>query len=412
MGFFQREKPLVLFHTDFCIRIEKEITMLQHIFKLIWKKRKSNFLMMLEIFVSFLILFAVWSLSVYTYRNYATPAGLSTERVWAVFLDYNTDPDSVRQINNDLVARHLQSIHEIEGFTFAANNLPFSFSSSNRELNFKGKKALSEVMFVSASYPEVMGMSVSAGKWFSAADTVGGKRPIVITRHLARELLGTEEPIGQPLGLDDNDTRTVVGVVDYFRFKSSFQADENCFFEPAGRSDNNLLLKVGTGANAEFEARLARSLQQLNPSWTIEIQHLDQMKSTQNQLVLIPILILFAICGFLVFNVGLGLFGVLFQNISRRKGEIGIRRAVGATKAQIMAYFMGETLVIAVFGIALGIFFAIQIPLLHVLDVESSIYVWGIVLAVLSICCITLLCAFYPSRQAAAIYPAAALHEE
>lgn len=368
--------------------------------------------MMLEIFVSFLILFAVWSLSVYTYRNYATPAGLSTERVWTVFLDYNTDQDSIRRINNDLVTRHVQSIREIESFSFAANNLPFSFSSSNRELEYKGKKVLSEIMLVGEDYPAVLGMSLSAGNWFSAADTVGGRRPIVITRHLARDLLGVEEPIGQQISLDGDEKRTVVGVVDYFRHKSSFQEDGDCFFEPAGSADYNLLLKVGTGANAEFEAQLAHSLQQLNPDWTIEIQHLDQMKDTQNQLVLVPILILFVICGFLVFNVGLGLFGVLFQNISRRKGEIGIRRAVGATKRQVMGYFIGETLVIASFGIGLGIFFAIQIPLLHVLDVEASIYVWGILLAVLSIYLITIGCAFYPSRQAAAIYPATALHEE
>src|SRR5690349_1265486 len=132
------------------------------------------------------------------------------------------------------------------------------------------------------------------------------------------------------------------------------------------------------------------------------------MKATQDKLVLIPILILFVVCGFLVFNVGLGLFGVLFQNISRRKGEIGLRRAVGATRGQILAYFIGETLVIASFAVVLGVFFAIQAPLLNLFDVEAGVYFAGILLAIASVFAITVLCAFYPSRQAAAIYPAVA----
>jgi putative ABC transport system permease protein len=381
---------------------------LNHIFKLIWKKKKSNFLMMLEIFVSFLILFAVWSLSVYTYRNYVTPAGLSTDRVWAVYLQFNTDSDSLRRINCDLVSQYLKGNRGIESFAFSSSNLPFGFSTMNNQFEYGGKSVMSDNLAVSADYPSVLGIQMLSGRWFTAADTVGSGKPVVITRRLAAELFGKEEPIGKRISTD----RRVVGVVDYFRHKSSFQADENALFEPMNIWDNDLLVKVAPGTDAEFEAQLARSIQKLGKDWTVEIQHLDNMKSTQDKTILIPILILFGVCGFLVFNVGLGLFGVLFQNISRRRGEIGIRRAVGATKKQIMRYFISETLVIATFGVALGVFFAVQIPLLNVFDVEGSVYFWGIVLATLSIYGIAVLCAFYPSRQAAVIYPAVALHEE
>ncbi len=385
--------------------------MFKHILTLIWKKKKSNFLMMLEIFVSFLILFAVWSLSVYTYRNYATPSGLSTDRVWAVYLQFNAKNDTLLVEYREQLRQMLKGVPEIEHYSFSSSNLPFSFSSSNRDFSYQGKNTLSEVMFVESDYPKVMGMTLQSGKWFEAQDTIGKVTPILITSHMANTLFGQEEAVGKIIG-DEESPRKVVGVVPYFRHKSSYQSDDNCVFEPVSKWDSDLLLKIKPGTNADFEARLAQSIQRLGKDWTVEIQHMDNMRSTQDNTILIPILILFVICAFLVFNVGLGLFGVLFQNINRRKGEIGLRRAIGATKRQILAYFIGETMVIAGFGVVLGVFFAIQMPLLQVLDVEASVYMWGIVLALLSIFAIAVLCAFYPSRQAARIYPAVALHEE
>lgn len=367
--------------------------------------------MMLEIFVSFLILFAVWSLSVYTYRNYATPTGLSVDRVWTVYLNFNTENDTLRQQYRDLVSRYLKGVPEVEHFSFTSSNMPFSFSSSNRQFSYEGKTVLSEVMFVGDDYPAVMGMSFGPGRWFQPNDTIGGFVPIVITQCLATSLFGTEDPVGKTIK-DEESTKKVVGVAPYFRHKSSYQSIENCSFQPVSKWDSDLLLKVSASATADFEARLARSIEQLGKDWTVEVQHMDDMRDTQDNTIEIPILILFVICAFLVFNVGLGMFGVLFQNISRRKGEIGLRRAIGATERQIQSYFIGETVVIAGFGLALGVFFAIQLPLLRVFDVEAGVYLWGIALALVSVLLISMLCAFYPSRQAARIYPAEALHEE
>ncbi len=359
--------------------------MFQHIFKLIWKKKKSNFLMMLEIFISFLILFAVWSLSVYTYRNYGTPAGLSTDNVWTVYLNFNTSNDTLRGIYKDLVRQQLKSDPQVAAFSFYSSNIPFGNSHMIGGTSYQGREVSTDMMFVDATLPAVLGLTLKSGQWFRPEDTLGGVIPVVISQHLATDLFGQEEPIGQRLGQEfgsEKNKQKVVGVVEHYRHSSSFQADGNVLFTPAGRSESTFLVKVKPPAdNADYEAKLADNLQRLGKDWTVEIQHSDNMKVTKDQMVLIPILILAIVCGFLIFNVALGLFGVLFQNISRRKGEIGIRRAVGATKNHIWRYFVGETLVIATFGVILGVFFAVQIPILHVLDVESSVYVWGIVLA-------------------------------
>ena len=69
-------------------------------------------------------------------------------------------------------------------------------------------------------------------------------------------------------------------------------------------------------------------------------------------------------------------------------------------------------MVLATFSLALGVFFAVQFPILNVFDVPSSVYILGILLAVLSVYLLVVLCAWFPSRQAAAIQPAVALHDE
>ena len=57
--------------------------MIRHVFKLIWNRKRTNFLMMTEIFVSFLVLFAVVALGVYTADNWRRPLGFSIDRVWS-----------------------------------------------------------------------------------------------------------------------------------------------------------------------------------------------------------------------------------------------------------------------------------------------------------------------------------------
>jgi putative ABC transport system permease protein len=136
------------------------------------------------------------------------------------------------------------------------------------------------------------------------------------------------------------------------------------------------------------------------------------MKADKNMIFIVPLTVIFIVCGFLIANVVLGLFGVLFQNISRRKGEIGVRRAMGATKGNILSHFIGEMIVLATFAVALGVFFAVQFPILNIFDVSTSVYVSGIAIAIVAVYGLVFLCSWFPSLQAAKIYPAMALHED
>ena len=108
----------------------------------------------------------------------------------------------------------------------------------------------------------------------------------------------------------------------------------------------------------------------------------------------------------------LGLFGVLWTNINRRKAEIGLRRTIGATQGAISRQFIGEILMITLSGVLVGLFFAIQFPLMQLFEMENINYYYAMAIAAFIIFVLVLICTFYPSRQAAVIHPALALHED
>jgi putative ABC transport system permease protein len=148
------------------------------------------------------------------------------------------------------------------------------------------------------------------------------------------------------------------------------------------------------------------------PGWGVEVGYLKDSRKNRENLTLVPVLIFLIVSGFLLTNVALGLFGVLNLNISKRKGEIGLRRAMGATESGVTSQFLGEIWVLATFSLVIGLIFAVQFPLMNVFDLGKEIYIIAILAAVAVIYIIVTLCAWFPSKQAATIHPAVALHEE
>jgi putative ABC transport system permease protein len=173
----------------------------------------------------------------------------------------------------------------------------------------------------------------------------------------------------------------------------------------------SILLKVKPQADAAFEAKLFKSLSNAIGT-SIEIEHLDKKLVTKNKVMIVPMIIALIVVGFLIINVALGLFGVLWYNINKRKSEIGLRRAVGATGNSVSRQLVGEALVLSTFALIIGSFFAVQFPLLNVFNLPGSVYIIALFFAVVFIYLLVIICALYPGKQAAAIYPAVSLHED
>ena len=119
------------------------------------------------------------------------------------------------------------------------------------------------------------------------------------------------------------------------------------------------------------------------------------------------------VAAFLMIMVALGLIGVLWQTVTQRTKEIGLRRAKGATKGKIYLQILGELLVITTAGLIAGVLVVVQFPLLDLLGFASGdVYATSIVVSLAAIYLLTIICGLYPSWMATKVRPAEALHYE
>jgi putative ABC transport system permease protein len=398
--------------------------MLTHLFKLIWNKKKQNALLITEMFISFIVMFAVFTLVVFSYRNYKQPMGFDYEDVWAINF---TPPENIKGydsavIFHDALKKEMMAMGPIKEISFCGFNFPFSMSTSNGMVSYGNQKSkMTNIYSTEETYKALLDMHMLEGRWFTKEDDASKYTPAVMTKKMKEELFGNESPIGKVLG-DFDPTKGVsqnrfkiTGVVDDIKDKGSYQAVENGLYtkmdSSAIRWAGNMLVKVQPGTGAAFESKLFKTLSNAIGT-SIEIEHLDKKLVSKNKVMLVPMIIGFIVAGFLIINVALGLFGVLWYNINKRRGEIGLRRAVGATGNSVSKQLVGEALVLSTISLIIGCFFAFQFPLLNVFDLPAGIYLIAIVLAVAFIYALVTVCALYPGKQAAAIYPAVALHED
>ena len=387
--------------------------MLSHLFQLIWNRKRTHALLIVEIWASFLVLFGLMSLVVYNAGNYREPLGFSYQNVWAIDLNNNQDTVDVAQKTNRIMQR-LRAFADVESTTRMSNNSPFSASSMSSRTQYKKASVQSDYYVTDENFARTLDLNLIAGRWYRGADSVGKYSPVVINQKMQEALFEQENPLGKII--TKNDTKyQITGVMGNFKAKGEFAANKPALFDlaPAGSTANKLILvRVKPGTDATFEAQLVRTITAMAPGWSVDVDYLTDQRQNRHNLTLVPVIIFSIVCGFLLINVALGLFGVLNLSIARRRGEIGLRRALGATGASVAWQFVGEMWVLALFALVLGLLLAGQFPLLNVFDLPASVYLTAMAVSVLIIYGLVTLCALFPSRQAAKIQPATALHEE
>lgn len=393
--------------------------MFYHLFTLMWNKKKQHFLLLFEMLFSFFVIFAVFSSIVYYYQNYKKPIGFDYENVWAI--SYNNPAKFANSDSRTLFYENLRqtikSMPQVAALSFTGENLPFSKWTNGTGLNYESKIVMVNNFMVDDSYQNLLNMKILEGRWFNTYDVVAKNRPVVINASLKETLFGTGNAVGKLIGnQEDTEKMKIIGVVDDIKDKGDYKAPKAGIFNRLDTGSyhylNRILIKVTPNADADFESHLYKTMANAMKNANIEIEHLTDMHTSINKGTVIPMIILLIIAGFLIINVALGLFGVLWYNINKRRGEIGLRRAVGASGNSISKQLVGEALVLSTFSLIIGCVFAVQFPLLNVFNLPSSVYIIALLLAIAFIYILVTICALYPGKQAAAIYPAVALHEE
>jgi putative ABC transport system permease protein len=394
--------------------------MIRHLLKLVWNRKRSSLLVMIEIFVSFLILFSVVLLITQAWGYYSLPMGFDYRNVWDVtfqsgasrlFAPAGEDANTKRSLIRELMAaaRQYPQVLAVAG----AAVIPYGSSNILYAKEVEGVP-------VTDSFKDVMGLTLLDGRWFREDDDQLSWQPVVINELLARERFGSQSPLGRRIELSDSkEDWRVIGVVQEFRKRGEYDPPAGIMITRSSLEQSqeflpeHLLLKVQPGVTAAFEETLLRSLRAVAPKYSFKINALESLRDEYLRTSSMPWIAGALVAGFLLLMVGMGLNGVLWQSVTRRNKEIGLRRAHGATAIHIYAQVLGEILLMATLSMLAGWLIVIQLPITALFGfIPGKVYATSMILSTLIIYLLSAFSALYPAWLAARVRPAEALHWE
>jgi putative ABC transport system permease protein len=439
--------------------------MTRHLLRLVWNRKRTTLLVMAEIAAAFLVLFAVAAFAVYAFDNWRRPVGFTWEGVWDIEMDRKHDregggEESVRIAQTgtpeggattlgtpgettaaapppadpafQVIAQLLLALREFPEIEAVAASAvaPFELGGMENSRHVRGRRVDYGANEVSDSYGDLLGVRLARGRWFGPEDVGQAYDAAVVNREMATLLFGDEDPIGKPiveldaeeLARGDRPSR-IVGVVEAYREDGEF--DGQRYFALSRKSlegeagngrvrpPRHLLIRVAQGTTAQLEERLVRRLQAVAPTWSFEVRRLADMRDTSQRLVTIPLAVIGLLAASLLLMVGLGLLGVLWQAVTQRTREIGLRRAKGAARADIATQILAEIVIMTTLALVPAVIVALQVPLLGPFYwVQWHVYAIALAISLGAIYVLAVACGWYPARLAAAVQPAEALRYE
>ena len=289
------------------------------------------------------------------------------------------------------------------------------------------------VLGVGRSWFDLMNLHLGRGALFDSAEEETYQRVAVLGDRARQDLFAFDDPIGQPVKINDV-WFTVVGVLEPRTLvKEEFQGVEiesgdNSVFIPittalkmfdqaklASELDE-VVLRVAPGASiAETSVLVSTSLRNMHggeSDFTVVVPEdlLDQSRRTRA----IFNIVMGGIAGISLLVGGIGIMNIMLASVLERTREIGVRRAVGATKRDILSQFLSESVVISLLGGITGILigFAISYGVSILSEWNTVVTGFSVLISFGFSAAIGLIFGTYPAMNAAGLDPIEALRHE
>jgi len=345
-------------------------------------------------------------------------------------------PARTKQFAEELVAR-LQSLPGVESAAYA-NQLPMvdlvnSYPLGSRPLPRpeigrppeRRPEGTADIRLVSRDYVETMGIPLLSGRGFVESDGPGRPRVMLINEALARRDFPNRSPIGETVFVNYfPQPWQIVGVIaDVRQFGLAIDPQPQFFVDMRQWTDVDALVFP---AGAYYAARTSMDPQSIIPSVRSIVQQLDPQATLfyvapMEQLIASTISRprLYAVLLGIFSMVGLGLavigiYGVMAYSVAQRTREIGIRVALGARRAQVIALVVKQSAMLTVIGIVVGLSGAAMLSryleglLFGVTPLDPVTFAAAAVIFTL----VALVAAFGPTRRATGVDPLVALRAE
>lgn len=264
---------------------------------------------------------------------------------------------------------------------------------------------------------ETLGVKVAQGRAFVETDTPVDintpTRVTIISRKLAKKLWGDANPIGKVITDGEGDTpRTVIGVIDEFYNPYSWNIGEYVLFTPGRSYDTGgarFLVRTEPGAVKSVVSQLEPRLLKVNAGRVFRLQTISEIKDRYFSAGKLVIRTMTGIIIVLVFITALGIVGITSLAVSERTKQIGTRRALGATKKDILTHFLTENWIVTTAGLILGIFATYGLNFALVSQLTDTKMPWYLVaIGVVLLWINGLVATIPPALRAASVSPAIA----
>lgn len=292
----------------------------------------------------------------------------------------------------------------------------------NAEVKFANRTRRITIYGVGPEMDRAFRMQVKSGR-FLPPDDARSARPFVVLGHKVRqELFPSSNPLGERIQVGNQPSR-VVGVMESKGQILGFDMDDTVYipavraldlFNRDGLMEIDILYREGMEAS-EMVAGIKRLLLARHGQEDFTITTQQQMLDVLGSVLGMLTVAVGALGGISLLVGSVGIFTVMTIAVRERTGEIGLLRAVGATKGQIMFFFLLEGTLLAamggIAGLAAGLIIALLIhTFVPLLPVHTP---WSfVILAELLAMIIGILASILPARQAALLNPLEALRSE
>jgi predicted permease len=295
---------------------------------------------------------------------------------------------------------------------FVQGHIPGPHERTTTDLNFVGPR-----------YFHTLGVPLMQGREFTLQDSAQAPKVAIINEAMARYYFGNQWAIGKRLSFIDPEHGeiVVVGVARSSKYNNLRETVPHMTYlpylqTPAASLAYSMTLEVRTAGNPDAAVGTVRqAIRQIDskvPVLGLTTLAEQVSESLAQQRMVARISTVFGLVALLLACIGL--YGVMTYTVARRTGEIGIRMALGAQRAQVLWIVLREALGLAAIGITIGV------PLAIVFARLISTQLYGIspadpltiVGSIILLSGIALMASYLPARRATRIHPMAALRQE
>jgi len=355
-------------------------------------------------------------------------AGPTTFYVVKVYSQTPLNPDALPKwvrIRPDLTKREAERIADLPEISYGS-----IWAQVFARLEYKGQRSQPTQIFgADDRFTEIQGGDLAAGRWFTRTELASGANVAVVNEDAARRLFGRENPVGKTIRLGGRPVE-VIGlyvppenifapqgtetgaIVPYLMLDQQFTIDKT--------SSQYIAVKPRPGVTVEQAQEavtvLMREIRRLRPADknTFDMITQDQILDIFEKLTGAFFLVMIVLSSVALMVGGIGVMAIMMVSVTDRTREIGVRKALGATRGDIMLQFLIEAATLTGIGGAIGIALGLGMGgiVTRLMNVDAAPPVSLTAIAVTVSIGIGVVFGLLPARRASMLDPVEALRYE